>query len=262
MIRASLILSVCAAFSVTASGAEEAYVSYSGTAFTRHSHLFLYGEQDWLKFSGDHIAERVVLYTCRDGSAFARKTVSYVESTDPDFLLEDVSNGMREGVRTAGKARTVFYGDRKDAEKSKPLPKVPGLVADAGFDEFIRAHWPALVAGQTLSLNFLVPSRLEDISFQVQRVRSDTVDGKPAEVFRLKLSGILGWLIRGIEVYYSEDQHTLVRYDGLSDLRDASLDNWQTEIHFPSARQTASRQALEAARTAPLTACRASVPAG
>jgi hypothetical protein len=75
-------------------------------ALARHSPQFLYGERHVLLYRGGGLAERVVLYTCRDSSAFARKSASYADSLAPDFLLEDVSNGMREGcvpMPTAGR---------------------------------------------------------------------------------------------------------------------------------------------------------------
>jgi hypothetical protein len=233
-------------------------MSYSGTATARRSGDFLYGEHHLLAYRAGRLAERVVLYTCRDGSAFARKTVSYVDLVAPDFLLDDTAGGMREGIRSAGGTRTVFYqGDRTGPERSKPLPTIPGLVADAGFDEFIRAHWRALTAGQTLQLHFLVPSRLAAVNFKLERLRGDSLNGVAVDVFRLKLSGLLGDVLPSIDVSYVSADHVLLRYEGLSDLRDRSGDNFQAQIDFPeSERAPADAPALAAARSAPLAACR------
>jgi len=242
----------------SALAADDLYLSYSGTATARHSAKFLYTEHHILKFSDGRLAERVVLYSCRDGTPFARKTVSYVDPFAPDFLLEIPSTGMREGVRTVGKERSVFFrGAAKDPEKTSPLPRIRGLVADAGFDEFVRAHWQDLMSGQSQELHFLVPSRLEEFGFQVQHLRSETEGGVSAEVFRLKLAGFWGWVLPSIDVAYGAEDHTLMRYDGLSDLRDASGDNFQTQITFPSKdRAPASAASMAEARQAPLAACR------
>ena len=236
----------------------DGFLSYSGVATVRRSNAFLYGERHVLAFRGGRLAERVVLYTCRDGSPFARKTVSYVDAFAPDFLLEVASTGMREGVRTVGNERSVFFrDDRVEPEKASPLPSTPGLVADAGFDEFVRAHWRALMSGESQELHFLVPSRLEEIGFRAQHLRSETVDGISAEVFRLKLAGFWGWVLPGIDVSYGADDHTLMRYDGLSDLRDASGDNFQTQISFPSSdRAPSSAASMAEARQAQLAPCR------
>jgi len=242
----------------------DGYWSYSGVADVRHTTTFLYGEQHVLQYRQGHIAARVVLYTCKDGSAFARKVVTYVDDapTVPDFLLEDSSDGMREGIRAASppgrQERTVFFrANAKAAEKSGPVPDVPGLVADAGFDEFVRSHWDSLMTGAVSQMRFLLPSRLDDYAFQVERLRQETIGGIPTEVFRLRLSGFWGWFLPGIDVYYSDADHVLVRYDGLSDLRDASGDNFKTVIDFPPGdRKAVGEASMQQALRAPLAACR------
>jgi hypothetical protein len=208
------------------------FIAYAGTATARRSPKLLYREEDVLRYQGGRLAERVVLYACADGTPFARKTVLYVDPLSPDFDLDDVSNGMREGIRQAASGRRVYFQLGNGPEKSGPLPPVAGLVADAGFDEFVHEHWDELLADRTLSLRFLVPSRLEAIGFQVQRLRADRLDGVPVQVFRLKLSGFWGWILPGIDVSYGAAERVLMRYDGLSDLRDASNDNFQTVVTF------------------------------
>jgi hypothetical protein len=233
------------------------YLSYAGTAAAHRSPGFLYGEQHVLEYRGPRLTRRVVLYTCRDGAAFARKTVSYVDDFAPDFTLEDVSNGLTEGVRSEGGSRVVFFrAGRDEPERSRPLAGAPGLVADAGFDEFVHAHWPALMSGQELTMRFLVPSRLKDIGFQVAHLRTDRWEGVPTEVFRLKLSGLWGYLLPGIDVYYRSADRVMVRYVGLSNLRNAARDNLQAEITYRDAdRRTADAGLFDGARLARLTPC-------
>jgi hypothetical protein len=254
----TFLLLLSAQLMSTAVNADEHLLSYSGTATARHSNEFIYGERHLLTYRDGQLAERVVLYTCRDGSAFARKTVSYVEPMSPDFELDDAANGMREGVRTDRTGRTVFFrGVRLEPEKTGPVREAQGLVIDAGFDEFIRANWPSLMTGKPLDLHFLVPSRLEAMHFQAQRVRSDDLDGVPVEVFRLQLAGVLGWVLPAIDVSYESQTHVLMRYEGLSDLRDSVGDNFQTTITFhPGVRKTAEESQWASARQAPLGPCR------
>ena len=235
----------------------DSYVSYSGTALAQRSGQFLYSERHVLQYRDGRMAGRVVLYTCRDGSAFARKTVSYGDLLSPDFVLEDASNGMREGVRTGGGGREVFFRDGAAAEKRRPIPQSPGLVADSGFDAFVRANWQPLMDGRTLGMRFLVPSRLDDMGFNVQHVGSGSADGVPVEIFRLKLSGVVGWVAPSIDVYYGAADRTLVRYVGLSDLRDGSHANFHAEIEFrPGDRRPDDAETMISARTARLAPCR------
>jgi hypothetical protein len=68
---------------------------------------------------------------------------------------------------------------------------------------------------------------------------------------------MLGWILPAIDVSYAAADHILLRYDGLSDLRSASNDNYQVIISFPAKdRHASTADALEAARAAPLAACR------
>lgn len=242
---------------IAASSEDVTYVKYTGTATAARTDQFLYQENHVLEYRDGNMAGRVVLYTCRDGSAFARKTTSYANPLSPDFLLEDASNGMREGIRTEGNMREVFFrGDRSTKEKVSNVPQVDGLVADSGFDEFVRTHWQALLAGRSLQMNFLVPSRLQDMSFKVQRLRSETLDGRPVEVFRLNLSGVLGWIAPSIDVYYGSNRN-LIRYVGLSDLRNATHDNFNARIEFrPEERKSSDEQSMKNALKAHLAPCR------
>lgn len=91
----------------------------------------------------------------------------------------------------------------------------------------------------------------------MQRLRGDVIEGVPAEVFRLRLSGVWGWFIPGIDVYYRSSDHLLLRFDGISDLHDAAGNNYKTTIDFPvEDRQAATAQAMLDARAATIAPCR------
>ena len=241
-----------------AQAADDEYIEYTGVASARHAPRLLYAEHHLLVYRASRLSERLVLYTCPNGAPFARKKLSYGDMQAPDFFLEDTSNGMQEGLLTHGGERSMFFrANRFEAEKSAPLPQVAGLVVDAGFDEFIRAHWSALMNDAPLPLRFLVPSRLQVVSFSVQHLRSDNVDDKPAEVFRMNLTGLLGIVLPGIDVTYDAVQHVLVRYEGISDIRDKAGDNLQASIVFHlSERRGASADVFAAAEQATIKPCR------
>ena len=240
-----------------AASLQDGYLSYQGTARVRHSDRFLYGERHVLHIESGRITERTVLYTCDDGRPFARKQVRYVNPTAPDFLFEDLRSGVREGVRSGAAGRQVFIRDQANAaERSGPLPDVPALVADAGFDEFVQQNWMRLVRDETVQMRFLVTTRLTDYAFQVQRLRHEDFHGVPTEVFRLRLSGFWGWFLPGIDVRYDTAQRTLLHYDGVSNLRDAGGDNFKVDIDFPAdTRHPSSQGVMREAGEATLRAC-------
>jgi hypothetical protein len=256
---APLAILVCAVGMGGRALAESAphFIAYGGRAVESASGAFLYSEHHVLKYEKSHIAERIVLYRCADSSPFARKVARYVEPLAPDFVFEDSSNGVREGVSNEGGSRMVFFrGGFGMAEKQAPLKVGPTWVIDAGFDEFIHDNWQSLVEGRTLSLHFLVPSRLSGVNFQVQHI-AIAPNSEVTESFRLKVAGLLGWVAPSIDVSYRADDHILLRYEGVSDLRDRSGENLRAAITFdPTDRRVSNAAEFAAAARAPLAPCR------
>lgn len=227
-----------------------------GDARDPASGALLYREQHLLQRDGERPLQRLVLYRCADGRAFARKTVHYDGPPQaPQFELDDARFGYREGYRDGrGFARRQAGARERDAA----IDADDALVVDAGFDEYVRARWPRLVAGETLRLDFLVPSRLSRYGFKLRHVRDETVFGEPARVFRLGLSGLLGWLAEPIEVSYRERDRRLLRFEGMSNIRRDPDDNFVARIEFPPAReQPADPARWQAALAEPLVDCRA-----
>ena len=238
------------------------YLSYDGTAVDSDDGRVLYRESHYLAMEGASVLERLVLYRCADGQPFARKRVAPVLDSPwlPEFDLTDARLGYREGVDAKGKMFEVFVQETaQEAIERETLEKVPSdLVGDAGFDRFVQDHWDALVAGQTVRFNFLVPSRLDYLGFKVKQVGEERIDNRPVRVFRLALGGLLGLIVSGIDVSYDADSRILMRFQGLSNVRDPEGDNYVARIDFPSdaRRSEGNANALEAARTVPLaTAC-------
>jgi hypothetical protein len=81
--------------------AAEGLVSYSGTAVDRHSGKLLYGERDVVLYREHGISQRVVLYTCRDGSA------SQNLQTDISFPFADRSTAGPHAIELAELAQLL-----------------------------------------------------------------------------------------------------------------------------------------------------------
>ncbi len=229
-----------------------------GIARNPRSAAELFREQHWIRSAGDQAVERLVIYRCPDGTAFGRKRIDYRDSAmAPAFVLEDLRSGYREGLRRGATPALFFRPDAATAERSAPLAAAR-LVADAGFDEFIRLNWSRLVAGESLPLEFAVPSRLRSMAFSVSRTGQAMLAGEKAWVFRLKLDGMLGWLVPAIEVSYGQQSRRLLRFEGLSNLRDDAGDQpLVARIDFAGPARPANEDQWQAALQTPLSACRA-----
>jgi len=216
----------------------------------------LYREQHGLRFAADgRLIERRVLYRCADGTPFARKRVDYgTDAEAPEFALDDARSGYREGLRRRDGRREAFVQYPGEAERSARLD-AGAMVADAGFDRWARAHWDRLTAGERLDLRFLVPSRLAAYAFSVQAVPAAPAADEYR--FRLRLGGWLGWLAPYIDVSYAASDRRLLRFEGLSNLRDDRGGRpLRVRIDFPAPAQPASAADFAAIDAEPLRACR------
>lgn len=213
----------------------------------------LYREEHLVRRVDGDPAERLVLYRCLDGVAFARKRVRYADApTAPSFLLEDARSGYREGAERTTAGTRVAWTAPGEAEAAALLPPGP-LVADAGFDEWVRASWVPLTEGRTRSMQFLVPSRLRTYRFDVAPVGADDPS---LRAFRLRLGGWFGWLLPSIEVAYDAETRRLVRFEGLSNLRDDAGDRpLKVRIEFPVPPVPVDPVLFDRALDEPLVAC-------
>ncbi|HQW59948.1 hypothetical protein [Thermomonas sp.] len=197
--------------------------------------------------------DRWVLYRCADGAAFARKRVLAAPSPlAPDFALEDARDGYREGVRAAAGGRSVFVHAPGRAEATRVLAIPADGVIDAGFDAAVRRHWPRLVRGEAVKLQFLVPSRKRFYPVQVQRVASVDWNGVPAERLRMRLDAWFGFAVPDVTLLYARDDQRLLEFAGTGNLRDGDGDHPQVRIVFERTPRTATAQELADARSLPL----------
>lgn len=210
---------------------------FTGYARDPQTNTLLYVESHYVKRLGSNDEQRVVLYRCDEqGPAFARKTLSYASGRlAPDFRFEDARLGYLEGLQRKGPLKSVFLRDGRDVpERNASLKTNQSLVADAGFDEFVRQNWSQLEAGESLRFYFLVPSRLDYLSFKIKKVGETRIDNEPASIIQLNLSGVLGWFLPNIEVSYRQRDRALMRYAGVTNVRDLQSRNVVARIDFPA----------------------------
>lgn len=235
-------------------------VAYQGEARAPESGQLLYEEHHYLKLERQSPLERLVLYRCPDGAAFARKTVRYGQpSHAPEFRMEDARFGYVEGFEVDAQRGNVFFQRRAgESVEREAVMLGEALVVDAGFDEFVRARWDELQSGETVRVQFLVPSRLAAYDFKLKKLGNDQVYGDEVSVFRLALSGMLGWFADAIDVSYRNSDRRLMRFVGLSNIRATPEENLVARIEFPPLREqhALSESEWQAAVNEPLRDCK------
>lgn len=253
-----LLAFAAAAVAPSIDAGPSAWQSYQGEARDPDNGTLLYVEQHFQRFDADRLSERVVAYLCPSGEGmFARKRVDYTRSlTAPAFDLRDARSDYREGMVRQADDRVALFAGELNADPVLDFASAPAdLVADAGFDEFVRQNWSSLTQGRSVSLRFGVPSRAGSYRFQLVPDGKTTWHDRPALALRLRLSGVLGWFAPDIRVLYDLEQKRLVHYQGLSNLRDAAGAQLQAQIAFPHSPVSAASGAVEEALDTPLIAC-------
>lgn len=232
---------------------------YEGLARERGGGALVYREVHWL-FGQPGERQHLVLYRCADGAPFARKLLRASPSPEtPDVEFVDGRDGYREGVRSLARGeREVFVQASRGAPVETRRLSLPaaGAVIDAGFDDFVRAHWQSLAGGQAATVRFLVPSRFEFLPFRVAGARDAEVDGQPVRRLRLKLAAWYGFALPGIDLAYEPDGQRLVAFQGIGTIRDSRQRHLDVDIVFPRALRVPDVPDSEAraAMTQPLAA--------
>jgi hypothetical protein len=239
-----------------AAAVTERLTGYSGRALQPEGAALMYTEHHLVRERDEVPSERLVLYRCADGTAFARKRVDYAEAEfAPSFELVDARVDYREGLRRDGSQVLTFAGVG-DAAKESSLAAVPALVADAGFDRFVQQHWQTLQAGEAVPIDFVVPSRGDSLGFRLRKVEEMVVAGAPASRIRLSLGGFLGLFAPNIDVIYRDADRWLVRFEGLTNIRESASRNLVAHIEFPELPVAQAANAWDAAAAEPLQSCR------
>lgn len=232
-----------------------ALLSVRGDARDPASERLLYREDHLIRSDGNDPQQRVVLYRCPDGTAFARKLVDYRDSkTAPAFTLIDARDGYREGLRRSGKTVSVYSKDH--SARIDPGPDAERLVADAGFDEFLHAHWDALLARGVLPIRFAVPAFTRELDFKVRSLGKARIDGMPVQTFQLKLGGLLAVVSPRIDVAYDAGTRNLRRYTGVTNIRSDAGKSLKAQIDFTQPPQPASNAQWQAALAEALVRCK------
>jgi hypothetical protein len=228
---------------------------FTGYARDLQTNSPLYVEVHSVADPGTAREMRVVMYRCVEGPAFARKELAYdADRTAPSFRFEDSRSGHDEGLVRHADRIEVF--ERSGARAARRTAQVDpdGLVADAGFDEFVRLRWDALERGETLDAPFLVPSRLGRMTFRIRKIGEARIGAEQASVIRLSLAGLLRVLVPDIDVTYRQRDRVLVRYRGLTNVRDAGGRMLEAQIDFPDDGRYEVAVDLAALRAQPLVA--------
>ena len=217
-----------------ASQAAAQQVARVGRAYDTASGKLLYLERHVETVAGNAILTDDVTYVDAEGRTFATKRVDFQANPFvPDFKLTNGRTGHLEALSRAGRngVDIRFREAARDPLQQTRLEQLAKALADAGFDRFIESHWEELIAGEQIVRHFLVPSRLEFMAFRIRR--DEAPDEASTVTFVMEIdSTLLRLVVSPIVVTYDRMTRRLVRYAGLSNIRDENGDNFRVEVVF------------------------------
>lgn len=232
--------------------------TYVGDATDLDSGEWRYRERHWVQYAPS-LSQRLVVYECADGRAFARKWIDYRRSTlAPDFVLQDAARGTVEGAVLTTNAASSFRFEPDNVERLHTLSPDDMQVVDAGFDVWIGQRWAELLAGSAQRVPLLIPSRGESYPFSVQAQSTIWLDDAEHRVLEARLASWIGFWLPKIEVTYRLQDRWLRRFEGPTNLRGEDNRPLNVRIDFPELPKDASAKDWINAFAQPLQACQRS----
>jgi hypothetical protein len=180
-----------------------------GNAYDRDTGYFVYSEHH---FCEEDQLLCTVQYRDSLGVIFAEKNLDYRKNLmSPLLVMTDYRSGVESRV---------------------PASEQENLVVDAGFDNFVRSIWDTLEAGGKAKFPFLVVGFDKPIKMKARR--NSAGDCTAAELcLDIKLdSWFLGMIIDPIELSYSRAQRRLLRFSGISNIKDENGESLNVDIHY------------------------------
>lgn len=134
----------------------------------------------------------------------------------------------------------VMKDFRQDEGTSQTLTGKSDWVVDAGFDNYVRSKWDALDAGEPVKFPFLVLGFEKPLKMRAQR---SGIKGCIVEELCLEIvldSWFLGLLVDPIALSYSRSDRKLLRFRGISNIRDVNGESLNVDIVYQYTDKTAA----------------------
>ncbi len=156
----------------------------------------------------------------------------------PAFRQVDFRTGELIFARWQGQTLTMGYRESQRDTLRQEQVDPQQLVADAGFDSFIRAHWNGLVDDQAQRFEFAIPSRLSTLTLVAQRRDCEESSAEQEAVcFRVKPENwLFAMLADPIDLKYARQDRQLLSFRGLSNITDADGNPQVVTIRYRHAK--------------------------
>jgi hypothetical protein len=177
----------------------------------------------------------------QDSAVFAVKNLDF--STHP-FIPTVTQTDYRTGELRASsilnrEIKLEYRENENQKHETKSLPVNEVDVLDAGFNDFVRAHWDRLIAGEALPVNFGSIAHLKTLPLLISakptlkcknNINKETQQAPYC--FTVEINNrLLRLLIGNIKISYDK-QRRLEEFDGMVNIQDDSQKTQSAIIHY------------------------------
>jgi hypothetical protein len=204
-----------------------ASADFIGYAYDLETQEFLYTEHHSYPAPNKH----QVLYKEANGSVFATKSLDYQHSAyAPDFVQENKRNGEQISSQKDDNDIIIRYKeDDTSSLKQDTIAYSSNLIIDAGFDHFITQNWDVLITGKAMTIDYVIPSRLDYYELTVEK---ETCEINGHYCFSISASSFFISLFSSqLKLTYNEAA-TLVSFQGRSNICDAEGNYQDVNIFY------------------------------
>lgn len=163
---------------------------------------------------------------------FASKKLSYPGSLlrpEVDFRQPEFDETLTIERSGEGSLKVRWSSPQGD-DNTWTVASTDDLVADAGFDHFVRANWHALTDGESVGLRVLAPTRGKAYDFVAEPAPEPFEDADHS--FRIRPAGLVMRLaVDPIRLGYRDDG-LLTHYSGLGNIRRNQEENYVVSLRY------------------------------
>ncbi len=213
---------------------------FKGKAIEAKSGQPIYLEDHKVEYNGPLVKKVITIYLSPDGKEIARLTSIFADNSQlPNTEFIDKRTGYKEITTLKGDEYHIKTISPKGKEKEGSLSVKNNLVCGQGYHNYIISNMDSFKLNETRELRFIIPSMRDYFTFDLTYLGPLNKE-KPDEVsFRLDITN---WIIKmfadKIQVTYSKKDKVLLRYEGLTNLKNDKGDQYDAILTytFPEGR--------------------------
>lgn len=213
---------------------------FNGVAIEAATKSTIYKENHEVEYDGPLVKKVITTYTAPDGNEIAKLTSIFNGNSQlPNTEFVDRRNGYKEITTLKGNEYHITTISPKGKKKEGSLDVENNLVCGQGYHNFIIANMDSFKVGEKRELRFIIPSMRDYFTFDLTFLGPLNKDNPDEVTFRLDITNwILKMFADKIQVTYSKKDKVLLRYEGLTNLKNDKGDQYDAILTytFPKGR--------------------------